>query len=41
VKFKFFRVTLPQKPQDEFIQDFIAIFRATDFAQLARGDDWP
>lgn len=40
-KFKLFRVTLPQKPQDEFIKDFVTAFRATDFTKLAHGDDWP
>jgi predicted nuclease of predicted toxin-antitoxin system len=40
-KFKLFRVTLPQKPQDEFVKDFVAAFRATDFNQFKHGDDWP
>ncbi len=33
-KFKLVRVTLPQKPQDEFIRDFIAAFRAVSLTQL-------
>ncbi|MGH7975241.1 MAG: DUF5615 family PIN-like protein [Limisphaerales bacterium] len=40
-KFKLLRVTLPQKPQDEFIKDFIAAFRATELNQFQHGDDWP
>jgi hypothetical protein len=32
---------LPQKPQDEFISDFIAAFRVTDLKQFQHGDDWP
>ena len=39
--FKLLRVTLPQKPQDEFVADFIAAFRATNWTQFQRGDDWP
>jgi predicted nuclease of predicted toxin-antitoxin system len=30
--FKLLRVTLPQKPQDEFVADFISAFRAKDCA---------
>ena len=40
-KFKLLRVTLEQKPQDEFVQDFIAALRATDLAGFRHGDDWP
>ena len=40
-KFKLLRVTLEQKPQDEFVQDFIAAFRATDLTGFQHGDDWP
>jgi predicted nuclease of predicted toxin-antitoxin system len=40
-RFKLLRVTLPQKPQDEFIKDFIAAFHATDLKQFQHGDDWP
>jgi hypothetical protein len=39
--FKLLRVTLPQKPQDEFIADFLAAFRATDFNRYSHGADWP
>jgi predicted nuclease of predicted toxin-antitoxin system len=40
-KFKLLRVTLEQKPQDEFIKDFIAAFRAADLKKFQHGDDWP
>jgi predicted nuclease of predicted toxin-antitoxin system len=40
-KFKLLRVTLEQKPQDEFIKDFIAAFRAADLNKFQHGDDWP
>ena len=39
--FKLFRVTLEQKPQDEFVKDFIAASRATDLNEFRHGDDWP
>jgi predicted nuclease of predicted toxin-antitoxin system len=39
--FKLLRVTLPQKPQDEFVEDFIAAFRASDLSTFQHGDDWP
>jgi len=35
------RVTLPQKPQDEFVQDFLAAFRLADLDRFQHGDDWP
>ena len=40
-KFKLLRVTLPQKPQDEFVTDFISAFRASDLTEFQHGDDWP
>ena len=40
-KFKLLRVTLEQKPQDEFIKDFISAFRACDWKQFQHGADWP
>jgi predicted nuclease of predicted toxin-antitoxin system len=40
-KFKLLRVTLVQKPQDEFIKDFIAAFRSADLSEFQHGDDWP
>ncbi|PYS07770.1 MAG: hypothetical protein DMG15_29305 [Acidobacteria bacterium] len=35
------RVTLLQKPQDEFVLDFITAFRKTDWGKFGNGDDWP
>ena len=40
-RLKLLRVTLQQKPQDEFVLDFISVFRARDWAQFNHGDDWP
>jgi hypothetical protein len=40
-KFKLLRVTLEQKPQDQFVSDFISEFRATDLSNFRHGDDWP
>jgi predicted nuclease of predicted toxin-antitoxin system len=40
-KLKLLHVTLPQKPQDEFVADFISAFRASNWAQFQHGDDWP
>lgn len=40
-KFQLLRVTLDQKPQDEFIKDFIAAFRAVDLKKFQHGDNWP
>jgi hypothetical protein len=34
-------VTVQQKPQDEFVLDFISAFRASDWTQFGHGDDWP
>ena len=39
--FRLLRVTLAQKPQDEFLKDFIAAFRAEDLSRFRHGDDWP
>ena len=41
VRLKLIRVTIPQKPQNEFVMDFLAVFRATDFEKLHTGDEWP
>lgn len=38
---KLLRVVLAQKPQDEFVSDFIAEFRRSDFIKYQHGDDWP
>lgn len=40
-KFKLLRVTLAQKPQDEFIKDFIGAFPTADLNKFQHGDDWP
>ena len=40
-KFKLLHVILEQKPQDEFIKDFIAAFHAVDLNRFQHGDDWP
>ena len=40
-RLKLLRVTLQQKPQDEFVLDFISVFRASDWTQFGHGDDWP
>lgn len=39
--FKLLRVILEQKPQNEFVKDFIAAFRAADMDGFKHGDDWP
>ena len=39
-RLKLLRVTVPQKPQNEFVLDFILVFRATDWAQFSHGDNW-
>jgi hypothetical protein len=41
VRFNLLRVTLPQKPQDQFVVDFVSAFRMSDWEDLANGDDWP
>jgi DNA repair protein RadC len=40
-RLKLIRVTLRQKRQEEFIVDFLDVFRATNFDKLQSGDDWP
>lgn len=39
--FRLLRVTLPQKPQDEFVLDFLTVFRTSDWERYHHGDDWP
>jgi predicted nuclease of predicted toxin-antitoxin system len=39
--FKLLRVTLSQKPQDEFVADFITAFRAHKVSDYLHGQDWP
>ena len=40
-KFKLLRVTLPQKPQDESVADFISAFCVSNWTRFKHGDDWP
>jgi hypothetical protein len=40
-QFKLLRVVLPQKPQDEFVSDFMTAFGKSDFDRYGHGDDWP
>ena len=40
-RLKLLRVTVEQKPQDEFVKDFISAFRLSDLTQFRHGDDWP
>jgi predicted nuclease of predicted toxin-antitoxin system len=39
--FKLIRVVLRQKPQDEFVRDFLSAFRSTDWKIQRHGSDWP
>lgn len=41
VNFKLLRVRLAQKPQDEFVSDFMAEFLRSDFDHYQHGQDWP
>jgi hypothetical protein len=38
---KLLQVTLPQKPQDEFVTDFILAFQNSDWDNIHHGDEWP
>jgi predicted nuclease of predicted toxin-antitoxin system len=39
--FRLLRVTLAQKPQDQFVADFVSTFRESDLKGFRHGDDWP
>ena len=39
-RLKLLRVTLQQKPQEEFVSNFISAFRSSDWAIVNNGDDW-
>ena len=39
--FKLLRVTLAQRPQDEFSHDFLVAFRTMDLREFQHGDEWP
>lgn len=41
LRLKLLRVVLLQKPQDDFVLDFMAAFRLSDWARFNNGDDWP
>lgn len=41
LRLRLLRVTLAQKPQDEFIRDFIYAFRISNLLEFSNGDDWP
>jgi predicted nuclease of predicted toxin-antitoxin system len=38
---KLLRVVIPQTRQQEFVGQFVAAFRQTDWTEYANGDDWP
>lgn len=40
-RLKLIRVVIPQTRQEEFVGQFITLFRQTDWAGYANGDDWP
>jgi hypothetical protein len=40
-RLKLLRVVIPQTRQEEFVRQFIALFRKTDWAKYANGGDWP
>jgi len=40
-RLKLLRVLIPQTRQEEFVGQFIALFRQTDWAEYANGDEWP
>jgi len=40
-RLKLLRVVLPQQRQDEFVAEFMASFRATNWAEYEHGADWP
>lgn len=40
-RLKLLRVTLQQKPQNEFISDFLSAFRTSHWISFNNGDDWP
>jgi predicted nuclease of predicted toxin-antitoxin system len=39
--FKLIHVVLQQKPQEEFVHDFLTAFRATQWQNWQHGCDWP
>ena len=40
-RLKLVRVVIPQTKQDEFVEQFLLIFRQTDWSTHKSGEDWP
>jgi predicted nuclease of predicted toxin-antitoxin system len=40
-QFKLIHVTLAQKPQDQFVIEFMAAFRSAQWDQIQHGENWP
>src|SRR5258705_5987526 len=40
-RLKLLRVLIPQTRQEEFVGQFIALFRQTNWAEYVNGDEWP
>ena len=40
-RLKLVHVVIPQTRQDEFVRQFLAAFRQTDWSSHKNGDDWP
>ena len=40
-RLRLIHVQLPQKPQDEFIEDFLDAFKQTDWDSIKHGARWP
>jgi len=40
-RLKLLRVVIPQTRQEEFVGQFIALFRQTDWKEYVNGDEWP
>jgi predicted nuclease of predicted toxin-antitoxin system len=40
-RLKLLRVIIPQTRQEEFVGQFVALFRQTDWMEYANGDEWP
>ncbi|MFS8084968.1 MAG: DUF5615 family PIN-like protein [Acidobacteriota bacterium] len=38
---KLIRVVIPQTRQEEFVEQFVAAFRQTNWTEYANGDAWP
>ena len=40
-RLRLLRVTIRQKPQNEFVKDFISAVRLCDWTKYRHGSDWP